>query len=143
MKNLSLFKNIARPVIGNGRSVQLWFDKWDHKDHSCLCPELFSYAVDQNITIQQAKLSTTHDMFHLPMSFEAYAQIQKLDDELDRVHTTKQKGQMGMCVGFHVFLFSESLQDESPFFIGSADLFSTMEFQILAKAKSVFLVDLA
>jgi hypothetical protein len=85
-------------VIGNGRSIQLLYDKWDEKDHRCLYPELFSYAVDKCITLQHAKRFTpTQDLFHLPMSIEAYEQLQKLDGELSRVHISENVTNGGMC----------------------------------------------
>jgi hypothetical protein len=46
---------MSKPLIGDGCSIQLWSDSWGNKVRQELYPELFSYAVNKNITIQPKK----------------------------------------------------------------------------------------
>lgn len=84
MSKIDMYKRTTKPLIGDGRSMQLWFDSLGNKVHQELYPELFSYAINKNITIQQTKkpgfLRTSST---LPLSAaEAFAQFQLLGNEL-------------------------------------------------------------
>jgi hypothetical protein len=46
---------MSKPLIGDGCSIQLWSDSWGNKVRQELYHELFSYAVNKNITIQPKK----------------------------------------------------------------------------------------
>lgn len=73
LKNLTLFKSIARPVIGDGWSIQLWYDARGERELRYLYPKLFSYAANKGITLHQVKmLNPAEDLFHLPLFTEAF-----------------------------------------------------------------------
>jgi hypothetical protein len=95
LKTLNTFKGISKATIEDGRTVQLWYeyDVCDTKNHSTMYTELFSYAIEKDITLMQAKVITQHqDMTHLPMSNEAFGPFQLFTNALQGQHAT------GHCV---------------------------------------------
>jgi hypothetical protein len=57
---------------------------------SYLYPELFSFAKNKKITFHKAVLtSPLHNLFHLPLWEQAYAQLQYLTQELDALFLTE------------------------------------------------------
>lgn len=73
---------IARPVPGQGTSILFWTDRWElDRSSRPLCerfPWLFYFVIDGLCSIQQA---LDHDLvsgFHLPLSNEAYVEMQGL-----------------------------------------------------------------
>jgi hypothetical protein len=85
LKSLNTYKKLSMVTIEDGRIVQLWFDKWDDKIHAEAYPELMSYVVRKEITLLQAKTTAMpQQMFHMPMSSEAFQQYQVLISSLQR-----------------------------------------------------------
>lgn len=58
IKLLSIFKDIANPLLHSGLTCLLWHDNWNGQPWSQLYPELFSYAENKFISIS-ASASTT------------------------------------------------------------------------------------
>jgi hypothetical protein len=54
LKLLNLFKGLAAALVHNGASCFFWLDVWNNQLPSHLFSHLFSYAKDQNITVQQS-----------------------------------------------------------------------------------------
>jgi hypothetical protein len=76
--------------MGNGRTIQLWNDKWTCKIQTEEFPELHSYAIKKDITVKQAMMLSPHEMFQASISNEAYQQYQMLTSTLHEHHTHGQ-----------------------------------------------------
>ena len=64
------FKGTSSITLANGATCFLWLDLWNET-----YPELFSFCKNTTITIQSAAHAPQfHDLFHLPLSPEAFAQ---------------------------------------------------------------------
>lgn len=54
----------------------LWTDLWLDTVLATNYPELFSFAKNKTITVSMAKATNNlHELFHLPLSQEAFAQF--------------------------------------------------------------------
>ena len=73
--------------LKDGRTVHLWQDLWNNQVHRLLYPQLHSFAKKEQVTVAQAKdLEQLHELFHLPLSEQAYQQYILLSTELDNIH---------------------------------------------------------
>lgn len=62
--------------LQDGKTCFLWHDLWGNGVYSQMFPELFSYAKNEMISLSVASNTPLlHDLFHLPLSSEAYAQF--------------------------------------------------------------------
>jgi hypothetical protein len=91
LKTLESFKGIARVEIRDGKTTFLWHDNWDGMRKSARYPELWSFASSKDITIQQARMAASHEMFHTPLSAEAFEQFQALRDLLVNLQHNNQR----------------------------------------------------
>jgi hypothetical protein len=67
------FKGIAMVHIQNGKSTLLWEDLLDNKVRSLELPELFSFTIENRITVRQAVHEPDLEhIFHLPLTEHAY-----------------------------------------------------------------------
>jgi mannosylglycoprotein endo-beta-mannosidase len=83
LKSLSDFKSLAKCSVGVGSSVLLWSDSWNTVPINLQLPHLFSFTVNDGVSIHQAKiLEHLSELFHLPLSIKAFAQFQTLQDFL-------------------------------------------------------------
>ena len=84
IKLLDKFKGIATVNLVDERTCLLWCDIWEGQVCAQAYPELFSFAKLENLSVQKA-LSTTSivQLFHLPLSSEAYSQLLLLCGKLD------------------------------------------------------------
>lgn len=57
LKTLNTYKGFSRFTIEDGRSVQLWDDPWGTEVLSATYLKLFSYALNKDIIVLQAKLT--------------------------------------------------------------------------------------
>ena len=70
---------MAQTIVSNGCSCFFWLDSWNGFSFSASMPELFSLVKDKYFTVQQVcQTSAVHDLFHLPLSEEAYQQFIQL-----------------------------------------------------------------
>lgn len=84
LKLLDTYKGIASVVVLDGQSCLLWTDLWDGQVPCQDFPELFSFARNKAISISSAKSATSlGQLFHLPLSSQAFAQVQVLLTALD------------------------------------------------------------
>ena len=78
---------MARVSVINGATCFLWQDLWADQLLEQAYPELHSYAKNKSITVRDACQSpVTHDLFHLPLSVEAFQQFQEFTSLLDSLH---------------------------------------------------------
>jgi hypothetical protein len=66
LKTLEPFKSIARVEIGDGKTTLLWHDNWDGIPKSTQYPELWSFSACKDITVLQARLVDSQELFHAP-----------------------------------------------------------------------------
>jgi hypothetical protein len=85
------YKELAWVEIGDGETTLLWHDNWDGLCKSASFPELWSFASIKDITIQQARLVTPNEMFHTPLSIEAFDQLHALQDILTNLPLHDQR----------------------------------------------------
>jgi hypothetical protein len=77
------FKELASVRINLGDTGFLWHDFWGNFVHSQAYGKLFSFAKSVNILVLKAKVATNiRNLFHLPISQEAYAQLLSLAQEI-------------------------------------------------------------
>ena len=91
-------------MIQDGRTIQLWFDLWNNKVHNLEYPELFSYAKNLSVTLSAVHgISSLIDLFHLPRSVEACAQLGLLEMELSNQTFSQQKDVWTYVWGSNLF----------------------------------------
>jgi hypothetical protein len=103
LKTLEPFKRIARVEIGDGRSTLLWHDNWDGISKSTQYPELWSFAACKDITVLQARLVDAQEMFHAPLSVEAFFILQELNDCLDNLPHNNQRDKWSCSTSSSLF----------------------------------------
>jgi hypothetical protein len=91
LKIQGAYKELARVEIGDGKTTLLWHDNWNGLCKSASFPELWSFASFKNITIHQARLVSPNEMFHTPLSAEAFDQLLALQDILTNLQLHDQK----------------------------------------------------
>jgi hypothetical protein len=83
LKLLTLFKEIATPLLNNGSSCLLWYDSWNDQPWNQRYPQLFSYAKNKLISVNvAASTPLLQELFSLPLSNEAYLQFQQISSTL-------------------------------------------------------------
>jgi hypothetical protein len=77
--------------IGDGKTTLLWHDNWDGICKSESYPELWSFAFNRDINIHQARMVGLHEMFHTPLSVEAFQQLNNLQDSIANLPQEDQR----------------------------------------------------
>ena len=73
-------------MISDGQSCLLWDDLWNGHVRKLQFPELYSFAKNKSISLSKALGTVTfHDLFSLPVSIEAYNQLQDFQLELSEI----------------------------------------------------------
>ena len=83
LKLLNSFKGMALVVIRNGQSCFFLEDLWGGRVLKLDFPELFSFARNKLLTLGIAKNLKSQQLFHLPLSVEAFQQYNLLRNILD------------------------------------------------------------
>ena len=77
VKLIDQFKGLNSVQIGSGTTVMLWNDCFEGAPIKLQFPELFLFARNKKIFLSKAVgTDNIFDMFHLPLSEEAYQQVQ-------------------------------------------------------------------
>jgi hypothetical protein len=84
--------------VGDGRTILLSHDKWGGVCKSENFPDLWSFASNKNITINQARTTDIHEMFHTPLSEEAFQQLHHLQDSIANLSNEDQQDRW-LCAG--------------------------------------------
>jgi hypothetical protein len=83
LKSLSAYKGLAKCSIRTGSSIMLWTDSWSDVPLNLQFSHLYSFTFNEIVSLYQAKsLEILSDLFHLPLSNEAFAQFQVLQEIL-------------------------------------------------------------
>jgi hypothetical protein len=73
---------MAQAQVQNGATTLAWQDQWNDRVLKLSFHELYSFLKDQNRTLEQTLQSNLADLFHLPLSQQAYDQFITLQDML-------------------------------------------------------------
>lgn len=90
---ISDFKEMTTIQIYRGNTAKFWEDVWNQEKLKLKYPQLYSFAKNKDITVQDAKEECNTDfygMFHLPMSSVAVLQSQELFQTLNNTVTSQQ-----------------------------------------------------
>jgi hypothetical protein len=72
LKLLNIYKGIAQVEARKRDTINFWQDMWNGRVLSQLYPHLFSFTINENITLFSVlELNELEDLFHLPLSEEA------------------------------------------------------------------------
>jgi hypothetical protein len=84
MKLSPLYRGVAECTVGQGTSALFWKDDWNHGIMQNNYPCLYSYAVKEDSSVTEF-CSTTDlmELFHLPLSPEAYNDWEQLQDVMN------------------------------------------------------------
>lgn len=78
--------------VGDGSSCLFWTDSWNNETLASSYPELSSFAKNKRITLAGVK---SHDnfqnLFHLPLSIQAFEQFQELEGKLVELDLTQNR----------------------------------------------------
>lgn len=92
VKHFDTFKGLASPIVPDGKTIIFWHDLWEGRIRAHHCPELMSFALYKNITLHQVRQADNFsELFHLPLSIEAYEQFQIIEQQLDQLDLTDQE----------------------------------------------------
>jgi hypothetical protein len=76
---MPVFRGIASSSINDGASTLFWKDSWISTIISDTYPRAFSFAIDEDISVQDFLTSTSlGNLFHLPLSPEAMEELRDL-----------------------------------------------------------------
>jgi hypothetical protein len=74
-----IFRGVTQVKIGDGSTTLFWKDLWNEQPLTESHPRAFSFARNEDITVQKLLTSTTiGEAFHLPMSLQAREEINSL-----------------------------------------------------------------
>ena len=80
LKSITSYKGMASVTILDGYTSFFWSDIWNGRLFSSQFPELFSFAKDKHISVQSfismLAIEEPDELFHLPLSTQAYGQFQ-------------------------------------------------------------------
>lgn len=86
------FKEAANCHISQGNTILLWSHKWN--DIPCIevFPKFHSFATNDAISIKRIVFySDLGELFHIPLSLQAYNQFEKLQTLLQHVQLSENK----------------------------------------------------
>jgi hypothetical protein len=95
-----LYRGVAKCSIGNGSTVTFWKDLWLDEVLSQKFPRLFSFVKNGATSAQQVMLAEDLDsLFYLPMSTEAFDELQQLPSMLNATHYHPDDSTLGCWFG--------------------------------------------
>jgi hypothetical protein len=93
IKLLDLYKTMARCKIGNGKSANFWTDLWDENCMHQKFPHLVSFAKHTDWSVERViHTEYLEDLFHLPLSQQAFEEFQNLEVVCQNAFTVVQEG---------------------------------------------------
>jgi len=89
LRLLQTHKGLAVVEPRDCSTILLWKDLWAGAVPKNKYPELYSFAKNKNISLANAKQTENiHNLFHLPLSEQAYDQLQRLQTDIERINET-------------------------------------------------------
>jgi nickel-dependent lactate racemase len=103
LKNLHTYKELTHVDIKDGRTTLLWFAQLDGTPKSEEYPKLLSHAINKDISIKQARMNNLQEMFHTPITEEAFQQLHSLNASLSEQHSNDQCDKWIYAGGSHLY----------------------------------------
>jgi hypothetical protein len=101
LKLLEHFKGMASVIVQSGTTCFFWLDVWNDHLLSHDFPHLFSYVKDQKLTVLRvAQATNLSDIFHLPLSEEAFQQFRELGVILNDLHLQDETDKISGALQF-------------------------------------------
>jgi len=94
--------------LNDGKTCLLWSDIWVDSIPKLKFPELFPFAKSKTITVAEASTENLQNLFHLPLSEEAYPQFLQLQMLLHSAQPTEEKDIWGYIWGSNFFSSSKT-----------------------------------
>ena len=86
MKLQQQYRHICSVKVVTGSSVLFWEDTWNGVHLRAEYPRLYSYALDKQLSVKDVLLTADIvDLFYLPLSQQAYEELQLLQGKLNTV----------------------------------------------------------
>ena len=83
----TIYRGIARCVIGNGATVTFWDDLWANEILSSKYPRIHSFAKDHNISVQKImQIDDISEIFNLPLSDQALSELMDLQNDVQQIN---------------------------------------------------------
>lgn len=90
LKLLDCFKSFSKVQVQNGKSCLFWSDNWSQQPLQLQYPELFSFAKNKVAPVAEFfSAQVPEDLFLLPLSTEAYQQLQTLNSIREQLTLTE------------------------------------------------------
>lgn len=87
MKLNDQYKGIAAVQVGDGSTIYFWQDLWNGNIPIHQYPELYSFAKNSDLSLRTVWLAPNIlDLFYLPLSEQAFMQIQNLYEVLESLN---------------------------------------------------------
>src|SRR4051812_44687956 len=85
MKLVYKYREIFSISIGARDMALFWFDPWEGGSMQNKFPRLFSFVVNHDLSVRDVISSLDRSqLFHLPLSQEAYEEFQSMEIELNQ-----------------------------------------------------------
>jgi hypothetical protein len=92
LKLLDKFKGISRCHIGDGKSTLFWTDLWESECIMHKYPHLLTFSKSTDLSIKQVmETEFLEDLFHLPLSQQAFSEFESLENLCDTTMRTIQQ----------------------------------------------------
>lgn len=109
IKLLDAYKGIASATVSDGTTVLFWKDLWNGQVPSQAFPELYSFAINKCITVNQATNALNFiQNFHLPLSIQAHQQYQMVCGLIQNLPHTGGNDQWSYLWGSNQFSASKA-----------------------------------
>jgi len=109
LKLLDKYKGMASEMMSDGQSCLLWDDLWNGQVRKLQFPKLYSFAKNKSISLSKALgIVTFHDLFSLPVSIEAYNQLQDFQLELSEILLNDENDRWTYIWGNNQFSFAKA-----------------------------------
>jgi hypothetical protein len=84
LKLLDSYKALARCNVGNGKTALFWTDLWSDNCLHLKFPHLITFAKRTDISVNKVmQMEFLQDLFHLPLSQQAFAEFEQLENLCD------------------------------------------------------------
>lgn len=142
-RTLNTFRGFSKVTMQDGHIVRPWYDEWNNTTLFSKYLELFSYAINKNITVMQAREIVQHqDMFYLPMSAHAFNQLQLLSVAIQAQplfgghDIWRINGTLPNILSQNAYKYGEA-PTPTPH---TSDIYLVVEFKMPSKAEGVLLI---